>query len=101
MPLTYEERECILDNSTIRAWISKRAYELHQLGGYQHGKAAEDWMVAESELLALASLFENIFRSKAAPRPRARKPKTKPKPKGRQTPSSKGPTTEKEKGELK
>lgn len=68
MPLTHELRERVLRNDTVRAWISKRAYELYQLGGYEHGRAAEDWMNAESELLALASLFEEIFRSKSTPR---------------------------------
>ena len=63
MPLTRELRERVLSNETVRAWISKRAYELHQLGGYEHGRATEDWSNAESELLALASLFEEVFRS--------------------------------------
>jgi hypothetical protein len=65
MPLTRELRERVLSNETVRAWISKRAYELHQLGGYEHGRATEDWRSAESELLALASLFEEVFRSKS------------------------------------
>jgi hypothetical protein len=65
MPLTSELRERVLSNETVRAWISKRAYELHQLGGYEHGRATEDWRNAESELLALASLFEEVFRSKS------------------------------------
>ncbi|HET6960874.1 MAG TPA: DUF2934 domain-containing protein [Terriglobia bacterium] len=64
MPLTSELRECVLSNETVRAWISKRAYELHQLGGYEHGRATEDWSNAESELLALASLFEEVFSSR-------------------------------------
>ena len=64
MPLTSELRECVLSNETVRAWISKRAYELHQLGGYEHGRATDDWRNAESELLALASLFEEVFRSR-------------------------------------
>ena len=64
MPLTSELRERVLSNETVRAWISKRAYELHQLGGNEHGRATEDWSNAESELLALASLFEEIFRSR-------------------------------------
>ena len=64
MPLTSELRERVLSNETVRAWISKRAYELHQLGGYEHGRATEDWSNAESELLALASLFEEVFRSR-------------------------------------
>ena len=63
MPLTRELRERVLSNETVRAWISKRAYELHQLGGYEHGRATEDWRNAEGELLALASLFEEVFRS--------------------------------------
>jgi len=65
MPLTSELRERVLSNETVRAWIFKRAYELHQLGGYGHGRATEDWSNAESELLALASLFEEVFRSKS------------------------------------
>ena len=65
MPLTRELRERVLSNETVLAWISKRAYELHQLGGYEHGRANEDWRNAESELLALASLFEEVFRSKS------------------------------------
>ena len=65
MPLTSELRERVLSNETVRAWISKRAYELHQLGGYGHGRATEDWSNAESELLALASLFEEVFRSRS------------------------------------
>ena len=64
MPLTSELRERVLSNETVRAWISKRAYELHQLGGYEHGRATEDWSNAESELLALASLFEEVFSSR-------------------------------------
>ena len=64
MPLTSKLRERVLSNETVRAWISKRAYELHQLGGYEHGRATEDWSNAESELLALASLFEEVFRSR-------------------------------------
>jgi len=68
MPLTRELRECVLSNETVRAWISKRAYELHQLGGYEDGRAAEDWRNAESELLALASLFEEVFRSRSTAR---------------------------------
>jgi DUF2934 family protein len=65
MPLTRELRERVLRNETVRAWISKRAYELHQLGGYEHGRATEDWRNAESELLALASLFEEVLRSRS------------------------------------
>jgi hypothetical protein len=65
MPLTGELRERVLSNETVRAWISKRAYELHQLGGYEHGRATEDWRNAESELLALASLFEEVLRSRS------------------------------------
>jgi hypothetical protein len=68
MPLTHDLRERILSNETVRAWISKRAYELHQLGGYEHGRATEDWRNAESELLALASLFEEFFRSRSTAR---------------------------------
>ena len=68
MPLTSELRERVLSNETVRAWISKRAYELHQLGGYGHGRAAEDWKNAESELLALASLFEEVLRSRSTAR---------------------------------
>ena len=68
MPLTSELRECVLSNETVRAWISKRAYELHQLGGYEHGRPTEDWSNAESELLALASLFEEVFRSRSPAR---------------------------------
>ena len=68
MPLTSELRELVLSNETVRAWISKRAYELHQLGGYEHGRATEDWRNAESELLALASLFEEVFRSRSIAR---------------------------------
>ena len=64
MPLTSELRECVLSNETVRAWISKRAYELHQLRGYEPGRATEDWSNAESELLALASLFEEVFSSR-------------------------------------
>jgi hypothetical protein len=64
MPLTSELRQRVLSNETVRAWISKRAYELHQLGGYEHGRATEDWSNAQSELLALASLFEEVFRSR-------------------------------------
>ena len=66
MPLTHEMRERILRNETVRAWISKRAYELHQLGGNEYGKATQDWLNAESELLALASLLEEIFCSAAS-----------------------------------
>jgi hypothetical protein len=29
MPLSGELRERVLRNETVRAWISKRAYELH------------------------------------------------------------------------
>jgi Protein of unknown function (DUF2934) len=65
MPLTGELRERVLSNETVRAWISKRAYELHQLGGYEPGRATEDWRNAESELLALASLFEEVLRSRS------------------------------------
>ena len=68
MPLTSELRERVLSNETVHAWISKRAYELHQLGGYEHGRATEDWRNAESELLALASLFEELFRSRSTAR---------------------------------
>ena len=68
MPLTRELRERVLSNKTVRAWISKRAYELHQIGGYEHGRAAEDWKNAESELLALASLFEEVLRSRSTAR---------------------------------
>lgn len=68
MGLTDKMRERVLRNDTIRAWISKRAYELHQLGGYEHGRAIDDWRIAESELLALASLFEEIIRSKSKPK---------------------------------
>ncbi len=82
MPLNYELRERVLGNDIVRAWISKRAYELHQSGSYRHGQAIEDWMNAESELLALASVFEEIFRSKSAPRQaitKRRDSKTRPK----------------------
>jgi hypothetical protein len=65
MPLIRELRERVLSNETVCAWISKRAYELHQLGGYEHGRATEDWRNAESELLALASLFEEVVRSRS------------------------------------
>ena len=63
--LTQELLERILGDEAIRTWISKRAYELHQFRGGEHGKAADDWLAAESELLDLASLFEEVFRSKA------------------------------------
>ena len=91
MPLTHEMRERILRNDTVRAWISKRAYELHQLGGYEYGKAAQDWMNAERELLAVASLFEEIFRSKSTPRQalkERRESKTPPKSQRRRTRSA-------------
>ena len=68
MPLTREVRERVLNNETVRAWISKRAYELHQLGGCEHGRATDDWRNAESELLALASLFEEVLRSRSTAR---------------------------------
>ena len=68
MPLTSELRERVLSNETVRAWISKRAYELHQLGGCEHGRATDDWRNAESELLALASLFEEVLRSRSIAR---------------------------------
>ena len=68
MPVTHEMREHILRNDTVRAWISKRAYELHQLGGHEYGKATQDWVNAESDLLVLASVLEEIFRSKSKPR---------------------------------
>ena len=83
MPLTSELRECVLSNETVRAWISKRAYELHQLRGYEHGRATEDWSNAESELLALASLFEEVFRSRPLARQamdKRRDEKISPKP---------------------
>lgn len=91
MPLTHEMRERILRNDTVRAWISKRAYELHQLGGYEYGKATQDWVNAESDLLALASLLEEIFRSKATPQQalnERRKAKTPPKSQHRRTGST-------------
>ena len=68
MPLTSELRERVLSNETVRAWISKRAYELHQLGGCEHGRATDDWRNAEIELLALASLFEEVLRSRSTAR---------------------------------
>ena len=83
MPLTGELRERVLSNEAVRAWISKRAYELHQLGGYEHGRATEDWRNAESELLALASLFEEVFRSRPLAREamdKRRDEKISPKP---------------------
>jgi hypothetical protein len=68
MPLTHKLRERLLRNDRVQAWISKRAYELYQLRGYEHGRATEDWVNAESELLALSSLFQEIVRSKSTPR---------------------------------
>jgi Protein of unknown function (DUF2934) len=91
MPLTHEMRERILRNETVRAWISKRAYELHQLGGNEYGKATQDWLNAESELLALASLLEEIFCSKSTPQQainERRKAKTSPKSQRRRTGST-------------
>ena len=83
MPLTREVRERVLNNETVRAWISKRAYELHQLGGCEHGRATDDWRNAESELLALASLFEEVLRSRSTARQvmdKRRDEKISPKP---------------------
>ena len=91
MPVTHEMRERILRNDTVRAWISKRAYELHQLGGHEYGKATQDWLNAESELLALASVLEEIFRSKSTPQQAVnerRKAKTSPKSQRRRTGST-------------
>ena len=97
MPVTQEMRERILRNDTVRAWISKRAYELHQLGGYEYGKATQDWVNAESELLALASVLEEIFRSRSEPRQvvkERRVAKTPPKSQSRRKPSASALPTE-------
>jgi Protein of unknown function (DUF2934) len=91
MPLTHEMRERVLRNDTVRAWISKRAYELYQLRACEHGKAIEDWTNAESELLALASLLEEIFRLESTPRQALKErqeAKTPPKSQRRRTRSA-------------
>lgn len=45
----------VLDNSDIRDKIEQRAYELYELGGYEHGHDVEHWLRAEQEVLAQAS----------------------------------------------
>jgi HSP20 family protein len=37
--------------SRMREGVARRAYELFEAGGYQHGSDLEDWFRAESELL--------------------------------------------------
>jgi Protein of unknown function (DUF2934) len=96
MPLTHEMRERVLSDDILRAWISKRAYELYQLRACEHGKAVEDWSNAESELLALASVLEDVFRLKS-PRQalnERRDAKTSPKSPRRRARSASAPPAE-------
>jgi hypothetical protein len=43
-----------LTDDEVRAKIALRAYEIYQDRGGQHGRDMDDWLLAESELLAQA-----------------------------------------------
>jgi Protein of unknown function (DUF2934) len=61
-----ELRERMLRNDGVRDMIRARAYEIYRMRGLQPGGAAQDWLQAESEVLAFLlahnpeELTENI-----------------------------------------
>ena len=55
-------REKLLSDEEVRALISTRAYERYQGRGCEPGQDVEDWLQAESEILA-SLISEQSFRT--------------------------------------
>ena len=49
---TEELRIHLLGNDGIRESVSRRAYELYEKRGADHGRELEDWVKAENEVLS-------------------------------------------------
>jgi len=51
-PVSRRESSTSLKDVPVRAKIESRAYEIYQLRGATHGRALDDWLHAEQEVLA-------------------------------------------------
>jgi len=51
-PVSRRESPSSLKDVPVRAKIESRAYEIYQLRGATHGRALDDWLNAEREVLA-------------------------------------------------
>lgn len=58
-------------NKDLSDRIRARAYEIWAEGGYRHGRAEQDWLAAEAEILRAAPAAKTL-RGRRAPRSFAR-----------------------------
>lgn len=53
LPVVVTEKEPVSPCDDIQVRIAQRAYEIHAEHGYREGRALDDWLEAEREVLGL------------------------------------------------